>query len=253
LRRRHRRYRAGAGLASALRHEPNSTAAQQLSLLLISLLPLSALLVGLYRLLALRFHWFDTPNERSSHSVATPRGGGIVFAGLITAVTPLLVSNTAAIASVALVGCVALVGWCDDLRGISARYRFGLYWLLAMALMFTSGLVPSSGWSVPMLCGAIVCSLALLWLTNLYNFMDGINGIAGVEAIFVFGSVLWLGADTPFSEHFGPVIWAAALTVAGFLLWNFPSGKLFMGDAGSAYLGALLGLFILWSAENGGP
>jgi Fuc2NAc and GlcNAc transferase len=212
---------------------------------------LSCALVGGYRALALRRNWLDHPNRRSSHRATVPRGAGIVFAMIITGVA-LLMQPAMSAASFVLIFIVAGVGWWDDLCGLSARVRFALYGLSAVAVALTiCPLLSNRPGELALVM--LVIPLALVWLTNLYNFMDGINGIAGFEALFVLGAVLGLGAGTPFNAQFDTVVAVALTAVGGFLLWNFPRAHVFMGDAGSAYLGALMGLLMLWSLLLDGP
>lgn len=216
----------------------------------------SAALVGSYRYLAQRRRWFDQPNERSSHRALVPRGAGIVFAVLITAAAVFYNLDHAVVASSFIpTFAVALIGWRDDVRGLSAGRRLVLYSLSAAGISIAVyALMTAQALDQPSLFAALlVLVLALTWLINLYNFMDGINGIAAIEALFVLSAVLWLGAGTPFSAQLGPLLWVALGAVAGFLAWNFPVARVFMGDAGSAYLGALMGLLMLWSTQLGGP
>ena len=218
---------------------------------------LSFVLVGFYRHLALRQRWLDAPNARSSHTAVTPRGAGIVFAPLIIGAAITLPPHQRT-TLVPLLG-VAFVGWWDDLRGAPASVRFGLYALCAAV----TALLIFSGWQVTRLDGAFAVSApllylvlsipALLWLINLYNFMDGINGIAATEALFVLTVIAVFAYGTPYGEAFLPLHLFAVAAIGGFLLWNFPIGKVFMGDAGSAFLGGLLGALMLWSELMGGP
>ena len=214
-------------------------------------------LIGCYRYLALHYRWLDHPNDRSSHRAVIPRGAGIVLAVLITsAAFALLPERPLFSASFGAAFAVALIGWWDDLRSIAARYRFGLYWLSAMvavAAIYPALIEPALSRPARVLLALLAISLALVWLTNLYNFMDGINGIAGFEACFVLGSILWLGAGSGFDDQLRPLLYFIIFAIAGFLLWNFPAAKVFMGDAGSAYLGSLIGVLMLWSVQLGGP
>jgi Fuc2NAc and GlcNAc transferase len=97
--------------------------------------------------------------------------------------------------------------------------------------------------------GIALAAIYLVWMVNLYNFMDGIDGIAGIEAItVVLGGVAcwWLAARTP-NWIVGPVF---AASVAGFLIWNYPPARIFMGDAGSGFIGMVLGFLSLWTAQE---
>ncbi|MDA8165662.1 MAG: glycosyltransferase family 4 protein [Desulfobacteraceae bacterium] len=192
----------------------------------------------------------DVPNGRSSHSIPTPRGGGVAF--VITFLGSLFLlrasgglATTPVMAFAGAGSWVALVGFLDDHGHIPARWRLlahflGAAWVLAwsggMAPLPIFGSVLDLGW-----LGNLAALIYLVWLLNLYNFMDGIDGIAGIEAITVCvggGLLLWISA-------LGENVWLLpvllAASVAGFLFWNFPSAKIFMGDVGSGFLGMMLG------------
>jgi Fuc2NAc and GlcNAc transferase len=211
---------------------------------------LSFILTGVYRLLALRSGWLDHPNQRSSHIHITPRGAGVVFGvlilGLAFALLEREVLRNALIAGVAVIS----VGWWDDIRGLATRFRFYVYTLASIIAVYALNFVFLTPVSFVI---AAIAAIGLLWLINLYNFMDGINGIAGSEAIFVLLAVLWLSGNIANGNEMALFIWAACAAIGGFLLWNFPIGRVFMGDAGSAFLGFLLGVLALSSTQWGGP
>ncbi len=205
-------------------------------------------LTGLLRRYAIAKNLIDIPNERSSHSVPTPRGGGVAIVTLFLAVLPVLNSFDWLTGPVCLAlwgagVAVAVTGFLDDHGHIAARWRllvhfgaaaWGLYWLgLPPLTAFGYGL----GW-----VGYLGAAVYTVWLLNLYNFMDGIDGLAGIEAITVCCSaalMVWLIAPDSMA-WMPPVLLAAA--VLGFLLWNFPPARIFMGDAGSGFLGIMLAL-----------
>ena len=213
----------------------------------------SAFMTGLYRWIALRRRWLDTPNHRSSHTTVTPRGAGVIFAALIVVVSIAeLASEWRIAASIALSAVVAAVGWWDDLRGASIRVRFALYLIVAACVVALIRGYDDAVAAIPLFAVAIGV-MVLVWLINLYNFMDGINGIASLEAIFILLAVGALAHGSAYAQVFQSVHWASTGAIAGFLLWNFPAGKVFMGDAGSAFLGFLLGVLMLWSMALHGP
>ncbi|NMZ11765.1 glycosyltransferase family 4 protein [Pseudomonas proteolytica] len=215
---------------------------------------LSALLLTwALRRYALKNNLIDLPNGRSSHLVPTPRGGGgaIVFSFLVF--LPLLfgVDVLSFDAFMALFGAgllVAIVGFLDDHGHIAARWRLLCHFTAAgWALMWTQGLPPLEGFGFTVdlgWFGNILAAFYLVWLLNLYNFMDGIDGLASVEAITVcLGAALlhWLSAPSD-------VAWTPLLlcfSVAGFCYWNFPKAKIFMGDASSGFLGITLGILAI--------
>jgi Fuc2NAc and GlcNAc transferase len=138
---------------------------------------------------------------------------------------------------------VALIGFADDHGHIAARWRllghfaasiWALYWLGGAPGVTLFGATVDLGW-----VGNILFVLYLVWMLNLYNFMDGIDGLASAEAISVclgMFVVYWVGANLELA--WGPLALVAA--VAGFLCWNYPPAKIFMGDAGSGFLGVVL-------------
>ena len=197
-----------------------------------------------------RRHLLDHPTERSLHQVPTPRGGGIAIAGATLAgiaATGLLGWIPARVA-LALGGggaLVAAVGWVDDHRGIGAAPRLLVHVVAAAwAVMLLGPLRGAAG------AGAVLAALGIVWAVNLYNFMDGIDGLAAGEAATVAAPAAALLAA---SGHAG-LAYAAALLGAGalgFLPWNWPRARIFMGDVGSGLLGYLFGALALASHNEG--
>lgn len=216
----------------------------------------SCLGTALVRRYALARGLMDTPNARSSHVLPTPRGGGVAIVLSFVLVLPVLthvLDVLPANALWALLGggaLVAVVGFIDDHRHIEARWRLLTHFAAAIWVLLWLG-VPSVsvlGWELaPGGLGLALAALYLVWLLNLYNFMDGIDGIAGVEAICVCvgGAVLYSIVGEPL-QALVPLILASA--VAGFLWWNFPPARIFMGDAGSGFLGLVLGALSIQAA-----
>ena len=213
----------------------------------------SAALTGLLRRYALARGVIDVPNARSSHALPTPRGGGVaIVLGTALALPALWAAEVIAPAQLwALLGAggvVAVVGFADDHGHIAARWRLLAHFsAAAWALAWLGGLPPVpflTALQMPGWVGAVFGALYLVWMLNLYNFMDGIDGIAGVEAVCAClgGAALYLLSGHP-ALSLLPLVLAAA--VAGFLCWNFPPAKIFMGDAGSGFLGITLGVLSL--------
>lgn len=216
----------------------------------------SLLLTWALRQYALNRSLVDIPNARSSHSVPTPRGGGVAIVLAFILALPVLVlaevlpwPQFCAIAGAGF--WVATVGFLDDHGHIAARWRllahfaaaiWALFWLGGVPPFVVFGIHVDLAWAGPLLA-----AVYLVWLLNLYNFMDGIDGIAGVEAISVCLGGAFLYWYLGFAEYATvPLLLAAA--VAGFLFWNFPPARIFMGDAGSGFLGVSLGLLSLQAA-----
>lgn len=210
------------------------------------------LFTGFMRLYALKKNIIDNPNERSSHSVPTPRGGGVaVVCNYLVALTVLMYSQQLTVhigLTVIVAGFViALLGFLDDLGHINSMLRLAIHFLVAIAVVISLGGFGSvavfGGVQLGFLAN-IIAVLFLVWLLNLYNFMDGINGIASVEAITVTVSMATLYYLLNISLH-SDVLWLLGACVFGFLLWNFPKAKIFMGDACSGFLGLVLGILAL--------
>ncbi len=209
----------------------------------------SAFLTGAVRRYALVHHVLDIPNARSSHAVATPRGGGVAIVIVSLATLPWLAHRGLlpwdSVWAICGAGAlVAVVGFADDHRHVAARWRlvahfvaalWAMHWLGGMPPLELPLLGPVTGW-----LGSALLAVYLVWLLNLYNFMDGIDGIASVEAISVLvgGALLYVIAAQP-ALAAAPSMLAAA--TAGFLYWNLPPARIFMGDAGSGFLGIVLG------------
>ena len=227
-------------------------------LLIVSLAVLAWFLTALLRRYALARSLLDVPNARSSHSLPTPRGGGVAIvvaflAGLCLAFFAGL--GIAAELFYALLGAglgIALLGFLDDHGHIAARWRllghflaaaWALYWLGGLPPLAVFGGLLQLSW-----IGHVLAAFYLVWLLNLYNFMDGIDGIASVEAICVClgGAILYALLETSLLTDLPLLMLAAA--VLGFLLWNFPPARIFMGDAGSGFLGIVLGVLSLQAA-----
>lgn len=214
------------------------------------------LLTGAVRRYA-NIHLLDQPNARSSHATPVPRGGGLAIAltflaGLAAASAVGWVPRGPA-AALGLAGlAVAALGFADDRWQVRARNRFLVHLVAgAWVLWCLRGIpeVPILGRSVDLgWFGIALAVVYLVWMTNLFNFMDGIDGIAAIEAITVtLGGALawWIAAREPLAWI--PVFFAAC--VAGFLIWNFPPAKIFMGDTGSGFIGMTIGIFSLWVGQ----
>ena len=214
---------------------------------------------GWFREYALRQRLLDHPNERSSHTRPTPRGGGLLIAAT-SLVGLLLLPVFGALswsAAVGLVGgglVVAGVGMADDRGHIAARWRllchfsaaaWALYWCGGLPALPVFGRDLSLGWIAP-----LIGALYVVWMLNLTNFMDGIDGLAAGEAVTVTlggAAAAWLAA--PDAAHWvAPVVVAAG--ALGFLVWNWPPARIFMGDVGSGYLGFIVAGLSLVAAQN---
>ncbi|MEX1183854.1 MAG: glycosyltransferase family 4 protein [Gemmatimonadota bacterium] len=226
-------------------------------LLIVATLVLSTLLTRWLRLFALSRKLIDVPNSRSSHVAPTPRGGGGAIVLATLAVLPLLAwREVLSLHSLwGFLGAgllVATIGWLDDHRDVPARWRllihfaaasWALAWLDVLPQLRVLGTTFDLG-----LVGDGLLILYLVWLLNLYNFMDGIDGIASIEAITVCLCAAVLYQLWPGSGDGWLVAVVLAAAVCGFMFWNFPRARIFMGDAGSGFVGIMMGLLSLEAA-----
>ena len=226
-----------------------------------AVLLLSLLMTAGLRRYALARSVIDVPNARSSHTVPTPRGGGVaIVVTFLLSLVGVVLSGAGDSRTLAALGgggaLIAIIGFMDDHGHIPARWRLlGHFVAAAWMLAWMGGLPPLTllGWQVDLgWLGGVLAAVYLVWLLNLYNFMDGIDGIASIEAITVCLGAASLYSLAGLGGHAVlPLLLAAA--VAGFLFWNFPPAKIFMGDAGSGFLGIVLAglsLQAAWAAPQ---
>lgn len=209
---------------------------------------------------ASRFYIVDHPNERSLHVLPTPRSGGIA---MLTAIvigsafqiwrfggyTDLVPWNALAIL------LVATVSFLDDRRHVPTTYRFiahvaGAGLLLLGGLSLHEIALPGIDRVLPAWLGAGASLVFVVWMINLYNFMDGMDGFAGGMAVCGFTTFSlfgWLAGN----ETYAMISAITAAAAAGFLCFNFPPARIFMGDVGSSTLGLLAASLSLWGARDG--
>jgi Fuc2NAc and GlcNAc transferase len=219
----------------------------------------SAVLTFAVLKLALTHGLLDVPNSRSSHVAPTARGGGAAimlsatagFVGLsMLRVVPFDLLSALLVGG----GAVALVGFVDDRRPLPAQVRLAVHVAAALwAVFWLGGLPPLSlgatvvhlGWT-----GDALAVLGIVWTLNLFNFMDGIDGIAASEAVFVCAAAasLMLGAALSADVPAAGLVFAAAC--GGFLPWNWPRARIFMGDVGSGYIGYIIAVLAMAACRN---
>jgi UDP-N-acetylmuramyl pentapeptide phosphotransferase/UDP-N-acetylglucosamine-1-phosphate transferase len=215
-------------------------------------------------------HWFldprfirlvvlDYPNERSLHARPIPRGGGMAILGVIVLATILGVIAGAApdeLLVLAVAGLVvAVTSFLDDRYSIAPSYRITIHIAAAVGVVYAGFEIPPVFWPGgqdpwPYAVLAVLTILFVVWMTNLYNFMDGMDGFAGGMTLWGFGAMALAGW---FADHaaFAAANVIVAGAAAGFLLFNFPPARIFMGDVGSASLGFLAAGFSLWGVREG--
>ena len=223
---------------------------------------IALLLTGAMRRYALSRQLLDVPNSRSSHAVPTPTGGGvaIVIASLVSMLAQAAMGMTPwrAVAAMGVGGAlVGVIGFVDDHRDLPPAWRLIAHFLAACWLLAWLGGLPAvSVWGMPIIVGwipPVVAALYVVWVLNLTNFMDGIDGLAAIEAATVCGAgALLCSLAVP-----GTSMWALPLSIAaaaaGFFAWNRPPAKIFMGDAGSSFLGFMLAAVALQTAREAPP
>ena len=199
----------------------------------------------------------DQPVARSAHQVATPRGGGIA---IVSATAVFLVflyqQHFVSMQELLVLLCavpVAVTGFVDDFKGLPVIIRLPVHLMSAFAALLLLGPVPEpffGGWLLlPAALQSLLLMLALVWLLNLYNFMDGIDGLAAMQSLFVSAA-----AGLLLMNQQAGLAWVCAGLFAaclGFMLLNFPPARLFMGDVGSTFLGFFFGLVALISHYQG--
>jgi len=195
------------------------------------------------------------PNERSLHTKPTPSTGGvaIVVALSLTTWHPAMQDFFYLFISLLLIFVISFI---DDCRHVSVLYRLMVHFLAAWLLLWqgefwlTDIILPGFAWTLPPFLQISLSCLFVIWMINLYNFMDGMDGLAAGMAIFGFGAMAILGA---MAEHqlFMTLNLIIASAVAGFLVFNFPPARIFMGDTGASSLGFLAAALSLWGNREG--
>ncbi|MBM4128156.1 MAG: glycosyltransferase family 4 protein [Nitrospira sp.] len=206
-----------------------------------------------------RLRLVQAPTLRSSHVQPIPTGGGlgIVIASTVAGVWLAWGQSQSILIATALAVPLALVGLLDDIRHLSARVRLGVQVAVCTGLLIALGSVPEITVGNVVLGGLALSGMILLvgvWWINLFNFMDGIDGIAGVQAVFMLlaGAALtaWGNPDATGSPLWVLMPCVVAATV-GFLLLNWPPAKIFMGDTGSTWLGFMIFALALLTIQSG--
>ncbi len=205
----------------------------------------------------IRFRVYDTPNARSSHEQPKPRGGGVALMSVLLVAWVAAASWLGATPMgfwpvVSAAAVLTVVSWFDDLRSLPVVPRLAVQALaVGLGIAAMDGAGPVFQGLLPPLLDRLAAGLLWLWFVNLFNFMDGIDGIAGVEAGSLGLGLVLVGAVAAWP---GIHVALPALLVAatlGFLIWNWAPAKLFLGDVGSVPLGYLLGWLLLVAAMNG--
>lgn len=197
----------------------------------------------------LRRHLVDTPNQRSSHSAQIPRGGGLAVAAAIT--TGALMTSGSFVEGIPFLtwvglGILAITGLVDDVRSLGSRPRLLMQVLVALLVC-----LPSSSANPAGVAWVVVLMVFVVGFVNAFNFMDGIDGISAGTVLVagVWMAVLHQSGKVDDTGQMGWVLIGASL---GFLAWN-ASGRVFLGDVGSYFLGGLLAVLTITAVESGAP
>ena len=202
------------------------------------------------------------PTNRCSHIQPTPRGGGLSFVVISLLATTVCLWNevsSGSLLTVLLCGgaLIAAIGFCDDLYQLSIKKRLGAQILIIAASVYT--LLPAPAielWGIQLQSDVIcwgITALALVWWLNLFNFMDGIDGLAGMEATCILttaGGLMYYQQGAASSLVLFPMLILTA-SLAGFILVNWAPAKIFMGDVGSTFLGYTLGMLAATTVYSG--
>lgn len=230
----------------------------QLFILFLSVLFISWASTLCWLHLARKLLWLDQPNQRSSHALPVPTSGGmgfviafasftfVLFAWQIIALNELLLLSAGIL--------LAVTGFIDDLKNLSIEKRLMVQFAASFFVAFLSETAPVivffEDWQISGIASRVLLMLGFLWLINLYNFMDGIDALAAMEAIFYSLAIALLtlaGGATQVSL----VALGLAVALCGFLYFNLPPAAIFMGDMGSNYLGIVLGVLGIHGIASG--
>lgn len=221
---------------------------------------ISVLFTGIIRFNAPHLGLVDLPNSRSSHFLPTPKGGGLGFVlALLGGISFLYLNHGLSFRLFFVLSSggflIALLGLLDDIYSISPTWR--LFWqtiAVALVIFLYHGVAPLNLGFYIWRWGGVGYAVALfasLWLINLYNFMDGIDGLAAVEAILVLSAASLQIFLFNNNHELLSLFFVINAAIVGFLVWNWPPAKIFMGDCGSAFLGFLLAALIIVTTDLG--
>ena len=225
------------------------------SLAMLAVALLSYFLTAQMLTLLVNRRMLDTPNERTLHKGSIPRGGGVVIVALLMAALLVMAVQSgryAALGGMAiLVSAWAILSWRDDQTDLSARLRLCFQLLFALLTILAFGYVThieyASGLFVSLsLWGALLTFIGIIWMANLYNFMDGMDGLASSQTIVAAITLafwFWQAGDIPLAT----VCLILASATYGFILWNWQPAKVFLGDVGSVSIGAFFATLIVYA------
>ncbi len=199
-----------------------------------------------------KFGLYDVPTERGMHTFDTVRGGGlaVVVCLMLLISFHLLIDSLDSVIAMSMIislFVIGLLGLCDDFKGLSFKFRLVIHFIVASFLVFSlqDDINNINLYPLP-ISGSLkdlFFILFIVWFINLYNFMDGINGIASAQAIYFFSSLAALSILIPEMSH--EIYLGYSAIFFGFLLWNFPKPRIFLGDVGSGSIGVFIAVNII--------
>jgi UDP-N-acetylmuramyl pentapeptide phosphotransferase/UDP-N-acetylglucosamine-1-phosphate transferase len=217
----------------------------------------SASATGLVLLWLRRKQIVDHPNHRSSHDRPVPRGGGLAVVPIVglcwTVLAILGAAPMGTFVAVAVAAGLAVLSWHDDRGGLPVLLRLSAQIAgIVVALFFLPGAGHVFQGLLPPAVDFAVTALLWVWFVNLFNFMDGIDGITGSETVMIGLGVTFVAVLAAENDS-GAIALGASIAAAGlgFLAWNWHPAKLFLGDVGSIPLGFMLGWLLLGLAGSG--
>jgi UDP-N-acetylmuramyl pentapeptide phosphotransferase/UDP-N-acetylglucosamine-1-phosphate transferase len=217
----------------------------------------SLLACGGVRRLLLRYRVLDRPVARSVHREPVPRGAGLAIVPILTLLwyfLPAIDPAAEPLPLVLVMGVlmVAVTSWLDDLRGLPALPRLGVQAMAVLLGLVALAQLPPvfQGW-LPQPLDLALAGLLWLWFVNLFNFMDGSDAVAGGQALTIGLGLAAIAIDQGWAGLTAAQGLALAGVALGFLVWNRPPAKIFLGDVGSIPLGYLIGWLLLWAATQG--
>lgn len=224
--------------------------------LFLAAFALCTLLVYLYAEWLRRHSVFEIPNARSSHSEPIPSGGGLPVMAVVLWCAVLVhgIPEPAVALPMLWAAVLAAISWADDRRPLPAWFRLGLHVVaVATCLYALPGEQRIAFAGIPWLADRLIVGFCWVWFINLYNFMDGIDGLAGSETVFLALGILLIAGTLGVRPEMLTLAAALAGGALGFLVWNWQRARVFFGDSGSIPVGFLLAWMLIQIATLGAP
>ena len=211
-------------------------------------------LTGLYLRIMTSYRRLEPPSERGMHTAPVPTGAGVAIVASVLVLWPISQRSALGLGDMVLLGplaALAAISWFDDRSGLSPALRLLAHSLAVTILLLSLGQAQRVLTVIPLAVERVLLGLAWLWFINLFNFMDGIDGLAGAEAVAVAAGYVLVVTVAGLSNPLEDLALIIASATFGYLFWNWHPAKVFMGDTGSIALGFLLGWLMLDLACRG--